>query len=87
LAGSFVDASQREIKVLLGLCVTQLYAYQTRTEGVYNTIDFNFFICLTIRLFCKHFCKSINLQVKPKIHVTIDIMIHIVLELTNLFNI
>jgi hypothetical protein len=34
LAGSFVDASQREIKVLLGLCVTQLYAYQTWTEGV-----------------------------------------------------
>jgi hypothetical protein len=36
LAGSFVDASQREIKVLLDLCVTQLCAYQTWTEGVFE---------------------------------------------------
>jgi hypothetical protein len=28
LAGLFVDASQREIKVLLGLCVTQLEQLQ-----------------------------------------------------------
>jgi hypothetical protein len=34
LAGSFADASYREIKVLPGLYVTQLYAYQTWTEGV-----------------------------------------------------
>jgi hypothetical protein len=29
-----LDASQREIKDLLGLCATQLYAYQIWTEGV-----------------------------------------------------
>jgi hypothetical protein len=36
LAGSFVDASQRGIKVLLGFCVTQLGTYQTWTEGVFH---------------------------------------------------
>jgi hypothetical protein len=30
---SSVDVSHR-IKILIGLCVTQLYAYQTLTEGV-----------------------------------------------------
>jgi hypothetical protein len=36
LAGSFVDASQRGIKVFLGrLCVTQLGTYQTWTKGVF----------------------------------------------------
>jgi hypothetical protein len=30
---------QREIKFLLGLCVTQLYAYQTWTEGVYTSLS------------------------------------------------
>jgi hypothetical protein len=35
LAGSFVDASQRGIKVLLGLCVT-LGTYQTWTGGVFH---------------------------------------------------
>jgi hypothetical protein len=38
-----VDVSQREIKVLLGFCVTQLYAYQTWTEGVVFTIITSWF--------------------------------------------
>jgi hypothetical protein len=49
------------------------------TSVLKYTTPLTFFIRLTIHLFCKYFCKSVNLQVKSKVHVTIDIMIHILL--------
>jgi hypothetical protein len=38
-----------------------------------------FVIRLTIRLFYNSFCKSVNQQVKSKVHRIIDIMVYILL--------
>jgi hypothetical protein len=40
-------------------------------------ISLTFFIRLTIHIFYKYFCKSINKQFKSKVPLVIDIMIYI----------
>jgi hypothetical protein len=64
---------------LLSIVIPSCWVYTLSNYYLRYMTPFTISIHLIIRLFYKYFCKSINLQVKSKVHLTIDIRIHILL--------